>query len=80
MRAETGIDLTTVPAARRDALRAAIARRGGVVDWTAGSAGWAVTLHLPQERTFCGGTLEDGLAACLAWFLVAEPDSGMGYG
>ncbi|MGH2615956.1 MAG: hypothetical protein ACRDJC_12000 [Thermomicrobiales bacterium] len=52
---------------RCDHLRAAIARRGGYCDWSVDHTGWVVTLYLPQERTFAGGTLEAALAACLEW-------------
>ena len=48
---------------RRDRLRAAIARLGGYCDWHVDSAGWVVTLHVPEERTFVGPTLEAALAA-----------------
>ena len=62
-----GIDLTTESGARRDRLHAAIARYEGYCDWLVDSTGWVVTLHFPEERTFSGGTLEDGLMRCLTW-------------
>lgn len=52
---------------RRDRLRAAIARLGGYCDWRVDSSGWVVTLHLPEERTFVGPTLEAALSACVVW-------------
>ena len=67
-----GVDLTFLPGAPRDTLRAAIARRGGYCDWTVDHTGRVVTLYLPEERTFSGATLEDGLAACLAWLVALE--------
>jgi hypothetical protein len=67
---QTGINLAAAHGALRDLLRAAIAQHGGVVDWTLDHTGWVVTLHLPEERTFCGRTLEESLAACLAWLLT----------
>lgn len=56
---------------RRDRLRAAIARLGGYCDWRVDSAGWVVTLHWPQERTFVGPTLEAALSACVAWLTLS---------
>jgi hypothetical protein len=55
------------PGSRRDLLRAAIARYGGYCDWSVDHTGWVVTLYLPEERTFSGRTLEDGLIQCLTW-------------
>ena len=69
---QAGVDLTFVPGAPREMLRAAIARHGGYCDWTVDHTGWVVTLYFPEERTFSGGTLEDGLASCLAWLLSLE--------
>jgi hypothetical protein len=68
---QAGINLAAEPSARRDMLRAAIAQHGGVVDWTLDHSGWVVVLHLPEERTFSGGTLEESLATCLAWLLTS---------
>ncbi len=67
-----GVDLSGVKAVRRDTLRAAIARHGGYCDWRVDHTGWVVTLYFPEERTFSGGTLEDGLATCLAWLVARE--------
>ena len=67
-----GSDLPIVPGAPRDTLRAAIARHGGYCDWTVDHTGWVVTLYFPEERTFSGATLEEGLTACLAWLLAPE--------
>ena len=69
---QAGVDLSFVPGAPREMLRAAIARHGGYCDWTVDHTGWVVTLYFPEERTFSGGTLEDGLASCLAWLVAAE--------
>jgi hypothetical protein len=66
------IDLTLAHGGLRETLRAAIARHGGVIDWTVDHTGWVVTHYLPEERVFSGGTLEDGLLACLAWLVAAE--------
>ena len=60
-------DDTDAAIGRRDRLRAAIARLGGHCDWRVDSAGWVVTLHLPEERTFVGPTLEAALSACVVW-------------
>ena len=68
---QTGIDLAAAQGGLSDMLRAAIVQHGGVVDLTLDHTGWVVALHLPEERTFCGGTLEESLAACLAWLLTS---------
>lgn len=67
-----GVDLTFLPGAPRERLRAAIAQHGGYCDWTIDHTGWVVTLYLPEELTFSGGTLEDGLASCLTWLVARE--------
>ena len=72
LRSEAGNHPLVGSSARRDALRAAIAQHGGVIDWTVDHTGWVVTLYLPVEGTFAGSTLEDGLRACLAWLVAAE--------
>ena len=64
---QAGIDLASGSGARRDRLHAAIARYEGYCDWSVDYTGWVVTLHFPEERTFSGGTLEDGLMGCLTW-------------
>jgi hypothetical protein len=68
----TDIGPITKSSRSRDLLRAMIAQHGGVIDWTIDSAGWVVTLYLPEERTFCAGTLEDGLTTCLTWLLMSD--------
>jgi hypothetical protein len=72
-----GIDRTLAHGGGREALRAAIARHGGIIDWTVDHTGWVVTLYLPEERVFCGGTLEDGLLACLAWLVASESPTAL---
>jgi hypothetical protein len=73
---DAGIDPVVGSRARRDALRAAIARHGGVIDWTVDHTGWVATLYLPVEGTFLGSTLEDGLRSCFAWLVASErPDA-----
>jgi hypothetical protein len=69
---EAGIDPMLGPSARRDALRAVIARHGGAIDWMVDHTGWVVTLYLPVEGTFAGSTLEAGLLSCLAWLIATE--------
>ena len=64
---QAGIDLTSEPGARRDPLHAAIARYQGYCTWSVDHTGWVITLYFPEERTFSGGTLEDGLMRCLTW-------------
>ena len=69
---QAGIDRTLAHGGGRETLRAAIARHGGAIDWTVDHTGWVVTLYLPEERVFSGGTLEDGLLSCLVWLVAAE--------
>ena len=64
---------TEVVLSQVDRLRAAIARHGGECDWRVDSSGWVVTLHLPQERTFIGQTLEAALSACVVWLTPSMP-------
>jgi hypothetical protein len=39
-------------------------------------AGQVVTLSSPEEQTFYGRTLEEGLAWCLVWLMA--PEIGVG--
>ena len=39
-----------------------IATRGGYCWWDVDHAGWAVTLHSPDEQDFSGKKLEEALA------------------
>ena len=72
--AYAGIDPTLEGRALQDALRAAIATRGGSCWWDIDHAGWVVTLHSPEEQEFYGRTLEEALAWCLIWLMA--PDRG----
>lgn len=74
---QAGIDRTLAHGGVCETLRAAIARHGGIIDWTVDHTGWVVTLYLPEERVFCGGTLEDGLLACLAWLVASESPTAL---
>jgi hypothetical protein len=67
---QAGIDLTSESGFRRDALHAAIARYEGFCNWSVDYTGWVVTLYFPEERTFSGTTLEDGLVRCLTWLVL----------
>jgi hypothetical protein len=73
--AYAGVDLTLEGRALQDALRAAIATRGGYCWWDVDHAGWVVTLDSPRE-TFFGKTLEEALAWCLVWLMA--PEIGVG--
>ena len=64
---QAGIDLTSEPGTRCDMLHAAITRYEGYCNWSVNHTGWVITLYFPEERTFSGGTLEDGLICCLTW-------------
>jgi len=68
----SSIDLAAAHGALPDMLRAGIAQHGGATDVTLNHTGWVVALHLPEERTFCGGALDESLTACLAWLLTSE--------
>jgi hypothetical protein len=46
------------------------------VDWTVDQAGWVVTMMYPEEQTFYGRTLSEGLAWCLVWLMF--PELGIG--
>ena len=65
------------PRVGREALRAAIARHGGAIDWTVDHTGWVVTLYLPEEQVFSGSTLEDGLLSCLVWLVASESPAAL---
>lgn len=67
-----GIDPTLEPRPLQDALRAAIATRGGYCWWTVDHAGWVVALVVPEAQQFYGRTLEEALAWCLVWLMVSE--------
>ena len=74
--AQAGVDPTLEGRALQDALRRAIATRRGYCDWTVDHAGWVVMLYSPEEQTFSGKTLEEGLAWCLVWLMA--PELGVG--
>jgi len=46
---QAGVDPTLERRAPQDALRRAIATRGGYCSWTIDHAGWVVTLHSPVQ-------------------------------
>ncbi len=73
--ARAGVDPTLEGRALQDALRRAIASRVSC-DWTVDHAGWVVMLFSPEEQTFSGKTLEEGLAWCLVWLMF--PELGIG--
>jgi hypothetical protein len=77
---QTGLDVTAEPGALREKLRTAIAEQGGWIDWSVDHTGWVVTLYLPQEQTFAGPTLEDGLTACLTWLVALACRTEIGTG
>jgi hypothetical protein len=71
-----GVDPTVEGRALLDALRAAIASRGGSCSWDVDHAGWVVTLSSPEEQAFYVHTLEEALAWCLVWLMA--PEIGVG--
>jgi hypothetical protein len=60
----------------QNALRRAIAIRGGSCYWTVDRASWVLLLLSPEEQTFYGRTLEEALAWCLVWLMT--PETGVG--
>ena len=68
--AQAGVDPTLEGRALQDALRRAIATRGGYCSWTVDHASWIATLHSPDQQDFYGKTLEDALAWCLVWLMA----------
>ena len=74
--AQAGVDPTLEGSALQDTLRGAIATRRGYRDWSVDHAGWVVMLYSPEEQTFYGKTLEEGLAWCLVWLMA--PELGIG--
>src|SRR5215212_10086210 len=44
--------------------------------WEIDHARWVMTLRSPEEQTFYGRTLEEGLAWCLVWLMA--PEIGIG--
>jgi hypothetical protein len=73
---QAGVDFTFEGRALQDALREAIATRGGFCSWTVDHAGWVVTLLSPEQHDFYGKTLEEALAWCLVWLMA--PEIGVG--
>ena len=69
--AYAGVDPTLEGRALQDALRAAIATRGGYCWWDVDHAGWVVTLHCPEEQDVSGKTLEEALAQHLGRQMAA---------
>ena len=70
--AGAGVDPTAEPRPLRDALKAAIADRGGYVAWDVDHAGWVVELLALDRERFYGRTLDEALAWCLVWLMVDE--------
>jgi len=75
-----GINVAAEQGAVREKLRTAIAQHGGWIDWSVDHTGWVVTLYLPEEQTFIGPTLEDGLTACLTWLVALASRAEVGVG
>jgi hypothetical protein len=74
--AHAGVDPTLEGRALQDALLREIATRRGYCWWDVDHAGWVVTLSSPEEQTFYGRTLEEGLAWCQVWLMA--PEIGVG--
>ena len=70
--ARAGVDPTAPPRALQDALKGAIADRGGYVAWDVDEVGWRVDLLRPEREAFRGPTLEAALAWCLVWLMHDE--------
>ncbi len=65
--ARAGVDPTSEPRALIDALKGAIADRGGYMTWDMDGAGWRVELLFPEREVFQGTTLQVALAWCLVY-------------
>ena len=74
--ARAGVDATADRRAVRDALRRAIAGRGGYVDWTYDEVGRVVYLLRPEREEFRGATCQEALAWCLVWQMAEELGGG----
>lgn len=72
--AQAGVDPALDGRDLQDALRSAIATRGGYCSWDVDHAGckWVVTLHSPEEQDFYGKALEEALAWCLVRLMAPE--------
>ena len=74
--ARAGVDPTAEPKALTNALKGAIADRGGYVCFDVDAIGWRVDLLAPEPETFRGRTLAEALAWCLVWLMVEELGAG----
>ena len=74
--ARAGVDPTPDRHAVEDALRRAIADRGGYVDWDDDDRGWVVYLLAPEREAFRGKTVPEALAWCLGWLMVEDFTGG----
>ena len=75
--ARAGVDPTLAPRPLQDALKGAIADRGGYVAWDVDEVGWRVGLLRPDREEFRGPTLEAALAWCLVWLMAEELGGGL---
>ncbi len=73
------VDPTSEGRALQDALRRAIATRGGSCWWDVDHAGWVVTLDRPERHEFYGRTLEEALAWCLVWLMAKGTPGDWGH-
>jgi hypothetical protein len=61
-----------------DAIRDAIAERGGYLDiWHFNQAGLCVLLLVPEREEFRGLTLATALAWCLIWLMTSHGEIGI---
>ena len=67
-----GIEPRHEAADLQEALHRAIAVHRYSCTWAQVPAGWVVSLPFPEPRRFCGTTLEEALAWCLAWVRARE--------
>jgi hypothetical protein len=74
--ARAGVNPTADRRTVQDALRRAIAGRGGYVDWDYDEDGWVVFLLAPEREEFRGATVQEALAWCLVWLMVGELGGG----
>lgn len=74
--ARAGVNPLAEPRVLQDALKTAIAERGGYLVWDVDKIGWRVDLLSPEREVFRGGRLEEALAWCLVWVMADELGGG----
>jgi hypothetical protein len=76
--ARAGVDPTLPERPLEDALRSAIADRGGYLDgwFVCDQSLWVVDLLVPDSETFRARTLAEALGWCLVWVMGSTGELG----